>query len=527
MKPINKLFFLFILTINVKSYAAGGPDAYGYTWLDSNDPGGPAYSWIDISTIGTEIIGLEDDNSVPLIAMGLSFGYYWIDYSEIKIGSNGWLSFNDVGNLSLCFETMPAEGGYADNFVAPFLSDLNFSGIDNPGKAYYYHDSIDNNFIVSFIDVPYYDDSPTGYIGSNTFQIIFSANDNSITYQYEDIDQENILIYDQCNSGHSSFEIGIENNSGNIGLETHSNVLPADNHAIKFYYPDVPLVDVIDLSPKWNQNSANTATLYESNQDIDLQVSIANLGNTDTLSPVDVLVEVLDENSNIVYSELMQIAQLFSLNDTILDVPNPFNVESGRYQLKVSTDSIDDLVLSNNSLSTELNVVDTNMTPVVLGHSTGAGTDIFDRLKHATYFETPEGNWMIDSVSMRVTANTTLESQNNRLSIYANDDGDNLPGSLLATELISSAGFPFRWYETKLSQPIMAPANGFFVAWERVNDLSIGIVAQSTLPISRQTYEFFPDGTWGNSLGNQEFDLLIEVELTDDVLDTIFANGFE
>ena len=72
MKP-RSIYFKFLQTLvwvgaliigvhHVGFAAAGGPDAYGYTWKDSNEPGGPAYQWIDITTTGTQVTGLGDDN---------------------------------------------------------------------------------------------------------------------------------------------------------------------------------------------------------------------------------------------------------------------------------------------------------------------------------------------------------------------------------------------------------------------------------------------------------------------------------
>jgi len=43
----------------------GGPDAYGYMYLDSDTtcPGAPTYNWVSIKGVGTEITSLGDDNT--------------------------------------------------------------------------------------------------------------------------------------------------------------------------------------------------------------------------------------------------------------------------------------------------------------------------------------------------------------------------------------------------------------------------------------------------------------------------------
>ncbi|MEO0102427.1 MAG: hypothetical protein ABIK81_01850, partial [candidate division WOR-3 bacterium] len=57
----------------------GGPDAYGYRWIDSDTtaPGAPVYNWIDITGIGDTIRGLADDNVLGPFPIGFDFPYYW------------------------------------------------------------------------------------------------------------------------------------------------------------------------------------------------------------------------------------------------------------------------------------------------------------------------------------------------------------------------------------------------------------------------------------------------------------------
>ncbi|HRH38500.1 MAG TPA: hypothetical protein PK760_09150, partial [Flavobacteriales bacterium] len=76
MKRTSTLLFAFALLASTFA-AQGGPDAYGYIWKDSNEPGGPVFNWIDITTTGTLIQGLADDNVVGPFVMQTDMQYYW------------------------------------------------------------------------------------------------------------------------------------------------------------------------------------------------------------------------------------------------------------------------------------------------------------------------------------------------------------------------------------------------------------------------------------------------------------------
>lgn len=148
---MKKLLLLFIIsTTNLVGFTqtSGGSDFIGYTWFDSDDPSGPRYNWIDITTNGTLVTGLTDDNSAGVFSIP-SFVYYGTPCNQIKIGSNGWISFDNVSNIASYFPTIPQLGGPANNYISPYMTDLIFSGTSTPGQVYYYDDSVNNRFIIS------------------------------------------------------------------------------------------------------------------------------------------------------------------------------------------------------------------------------------------------------------------------------------------------------------------------------------------------------------------------------------------
>jgi hypothetical protein len=163
-----------VIKYSTSAKSAGGPDSLGYTFKDSNEPGGPAFNWVEISGSGTNM-ALSDDSyyySIPFI-----FTFYGTTYNNIAIGSNGTVYFQD-SYLGYNYTTIPSTNGYGiDIFMAPYWTDL------NPGASgAVYYQVIGSTLVVEWYQVPIYGTSD--YL---TFQVILNNSDNTIKFQYLDL----------------------------------------------------------------------------------------------------------------------------------------------------------------------------------------------------------------------------------------------------------------------------------------------------------------------------------------------------
>ena len=105
----------------------GGPDPFGYRWIDSDEPGGPVFSWIDISTTGTAVGATSDDSLSPAITLDFDFPFYGQFFDSIRVCSNGWLSFTS-SSTTYSNQPLPTSGA-PENLIAPFWDDLNPGGV--------------------------------------------------------------------------------------------------------------------------------------------------------------------------------------------------------------------------------------------------------------------------------------------------------------------------------------------------------------------------------------------------------------
>lgn len=141
-----------------------------YTVATSDDAGGPAFSWMDISGLGTRVQMYDESLGGPY-AIGFPFPFFGKTYTEFYLSSNGWLSFvAPTGTFwnNVCLPDAQAPAA----MIAPFWDDL------YPATGDVYFLSGSDTLVVSYVNVPGYS---TG--GPYTFQAILRA-DGTILFQY-------------------------------------------------------------------------------------------------------------------------------------------------------------------------------------------------------------------------------------------------------------------------------------------------------------------------------------------------------
>ena len=178
---------------------AGGPDAFGYRWIDSDTTAGPKFDWIDVTAIGTQIALNGDDNLSDLVPIGFTFPFYGVNFDSVKVCTNGYLTFTDTDAL---YSNQPLPSPAAPfNGIMPLWDDLIFQA---ERRAWMWSDG--HRFVVEFVGPLHYNIG-----GPYTFEVILEPT-GEIRYQYLD-------LHDPLDSS----TIGVQDATGKRGLQVVFN----------------------------------------------------------------------------------------------------------------------------------------------------------------------------------------------------------------------------------------------------------------------------------------------------------------
>ena len=266
----------------------GGPDLFGYKWIDSNDPNGPEYIWQDIVSSGTLVTNwiatgtfdAKDEGFAGPFALGFGFDFYGNTKTQVYVSSNGLLVFNPLSS-NIYSNTGIPNSSTPNEYIAPFWDDLDGS---SQGTVHYMQDG--NKFIIQFTNWQKY--SATG---SLTFQIVLSSNGRVMFY------------YNNMNATLTSATVGIENSNGTDGLQIVYNAAYISNGlAIK-----------ISADPDWLTNDLSSGTIYNGNF-----VNVVLTFNSEDyplgIYTMDVVINCNDPvNSTITIPITMEIANILEL----------------------------------------------------------------------------------------------------------------------------------------------------------------------------------------------------------------------
>ncbi|HNQ12189.1 MAG TPA: T9SS type A sorting domain-containing protein [Bacteroidia bacterium] len=494
---MKKLFtlcaILFAFTLSTYAQTTGGPDAFGYVWRDSNDPNGPTAGWIDLTTMpnAVDVSNLADDNTVGPFTIGFPFHYYWYDNTLFYIGSNGYLLFNN-GQISHPFPNMPSPA-LPQNVIAPMATDLFFSNAISASCKYWTSPGNDT-LVVSWINVPFWSPNAPGYSGDNSFQIILSAVDSSITFQY--------LVQQGASASTANFvSIGIENNSGNIGLQHSYNIYPPVNYAIKFYYPASTSFQVNDAATLYNDNPETGARfIAKDGSAYSMNTRVANSGNT-ALNPFNVTSQIRNSSNVVVATSTVQTMALTAGQTQDISHATTFNpTAAGTYTFTTTTQlGALDQTPSNNSKTMELRVVDTTANNILLsyddGSSEGAGLS-WNGGGGGVGIEVVPPFYPCNLNELRAYIVSNATSPGFYFLVFDDSGPNGGPGVLLDSQFVGNVAPPAggAWYNAILPNQIPITSGSVYVAWMMGGaDISIG--QDQTAPFSNRTYEIL-GSTW-------------------------------
>ncbi len=207
--------------------ASGGPDAYGYFFIDSEDSASnkPIFLWKDISAVAETLSFNQDDQILGPFPIGFAFSFYGQLFGNLYICSNGYACFS-ANPADFLNDPIPNPDA-PNNMLAPFWDDLT---PDTGSRIFFYSNRMDS-CIITWNNFGRYSGE-----GRYTFQIILTA--GKIIFQY--LSMTGVL---------DSHTIGIENTYGTIGLQYVYNSHKDESGTAIYFGPMGPRYAQRDVMP--------------------------------------------------------------------------------------------------------------------------------------------------------------------------------------------------------------------------------------------------------------------------------------
>ncbi|MCC6475814.1 carboxypeptidase-like regulatory domain-containing protein, partial [bacterium] len=207
--------------------AVGGPDAYGYYFVDNQGGDTTTYSWIELRgdpQANWLTFGNPDDGCVS-VTPSFVFPFYGGNYSEMWVCANGFIAFEEdqAAHINQCLPTSSVSGPA----IFPFWDDLHlyYGGNGQQNNNTVAWRDFGNYLVIEFDSIGHYG-FPTPPTDSYKFQVILYAN-GSVKMQY------NNMNYASYATSHT---IGMQQGSSGAALEYVCNSTgPANGYAVWFY----------------------------------------------------------------------------------------------------------------------------------------------------------------------------------------------------------------------------------------------------------------------------------------------------
>ena len=472
----------------------GGPDQYGYTWIDSDEPGGPPVEWIDITTSGTQITGLGDDNYVGPFSFGFDFIYYWYPVSELYVGSNGYLKFPPGALIASPFPISIPLTAEPNDFLSVYIADWTF---DTGGQAYYWTNNTDS-FVVSYINLPAWN---TG--GRHDFQVFLNGADSTIHFNYG---AQTGTVYN------NDLLIGIENVSGQVGLEhSHDAYVPHANYSVVFYAPASTNYQAHDMACTAVMNENSYGTFVVGGGDYTPMVWVKNVGNQFEASAT-VTCDIVNSSGSLVYSQNQTVTNLNPGDEVELTFTD-WNVAAvGVYTINGYVTLIGDMNPTNDLLEGEMHAV---TIPGELLYDDGTSAQSWSWLGGTggmgQRFAFPIESGNITQLKFYIhTGGTTIP---NFTAQVLDDDGSNgSPGTVLLETSIT-ATTSLQWYTTDCTIPF-ASGDVIYVGWIMTGENCPSIGMDNASPFSRCGWEY--TGVWAPFRSLETLDPMIRIMIASD-----------